>query len=46
VKLAIGARGPMISAAAILPVYGAAYFGATWLLGVPELRSALRRFIP
>jgi putative peptidoglycan lipid II flippase len=46
VKLAIGARGPMITAAIVLPVYGAVYFGATWLLGVPELRSALRRFIP
>jgi putative peptidoglycan lipid II flippase len=46
VKTAIGPRDPMISAAAILPAFGAVYLGATWLLGVPEFRTALRRFIP
>jgi putative peptidoglycan lipid II flippase len=45
VKLAMApaAPGPVVTAAAVLGTYGATYFGATYLLGVKESASALRR---
>ena len=42
-KLAIGTRHPMVYGASILCLYGATYFGATWLFRVEECAGALRR---
>jgi putative peptidoglycan lipid II flippase len=45
VKLLIGHAGPVAAASAILAVYGAAYFGITYLLGVTQSAGALRRLM-
>jgi putative peptidoglycan lipid II flippase len=42
-KLAIGTRHPTVYGAAILCLYGAVYFGATWLFRVEECAAALRQ---
>ena len=42
-KLAIGTRHPAVYGAAILCLYGAVYFGATWLFRVEECVGVLRR---
>jgi putative peptidoglycan lipid II flippase len=44
-KLAIGIRHPMVYGACILCLYGAVYFGATWLFRVEECAGALRRIM-
>jgi putative peptidoglycan lipid II flippase len=44
VKLALGPRDPILSAVAILGMYGVVYFAATYLLRVEECAGALRRF--
>jgi putative peptidoglycan lipid II flippase len=45
VKLLLGRHGPMVSAAAILGVYGILYFVLTYLLRIDECRLTLKRFI-
>jgi len=42
-KLAVPALHPILTAIVVLGPYGAVFFGATWLLGVPEAVSALAR---
>jgi hypothetical protein len=41
--LFVGDTQPLVLALAILPVYGAIYLGAAWLLGVSELSDLLKR---
>jgi putative peptidoglycan lipid II flippase len=43
VKAVIGHHGPIPTAAAVLGVYGVVYFAATYLMGVEECRSTLKR---
>jgi putative peptidoglycan lipid II flippase len=45
VKLLLGHHGPILSAAAILGVYGIVYFAVSYLLRVDECRLTLKRFI-
>jgi putative peptidoglycan lipid II flippase len=45
VKVLLGNRGALLSAAAILGVYGIVYFGLTYLLRIDECRLTLKRFI-
>jgi putative peptidoglycan lipid II flippase len=44
VKLALGPRDPVVSGIAILSVYGAVYFAATYATGVEECAGLLERF--
>jgi len=44
VKLLLGHRGPIVSAVAILGVYGIVYFTVTYLLHIEECRLTLKRF--
>ncbi|HXT11394.1 MAG TPA: murein biosynthesis integral membrane protein MurJ [Candidatus Angelobacter sp.] len=44
-KLVIGRHGPVLSALAILSIYGVVYFAATYLLGIEECRVALKRLM-
>jgi putative peptidoglycan lipid II flippase len=46
VKFGIGMHVPLIDGPPILAAYGLTYFGATYLLGVEECASAIRRVIP
>ena len=43
IKLAMGPRNPQLLALAVLIPYGLVYFAATYLLGVDECASAVRR---
>lgn len=43
VKLAVGAAGPLVAAALILPAFGIVYFGMTFASGIPEARALFRR---
>ena len=45
IKLLLGRQGALLSAAAILGVYGIVYFGVSYLLRVEECRLTLKRFI-
>ena len=45
VKTLIGARHPIVVAAAVLAPYGLVYFAMTWLLRVEELRQVMKRFV-
>lgn len=40
-KLALGVTHPILLAAAVLPLFGAVYFGGTILAGIPESTAAL-----
>jgi len=46
IKLLLGRQGPLLSAAAILGIYGILYFALTYLLRIDECRLTLKRFIP
>lgn len=37
---------PIVLAALVLGPYGIAYFGATWMAGIPEARSLIARVLP
>ena len=43
VKLAVGQRYPVVTAAATLAPYGVVYLAGTYLLGVGSIRQFLRR---
>jgi hypothetical protein len=43
VKVAIGHRGPLITAGAVLLPYGLLYFGIASLLRIPEAQGLVRR---
>lgn len=45
VKLLLGPHDPILSAAAVLGVYGISYFALTYLFRVDECRLTLKRFI-
>jgi len=45
VKLGVGGAGPRLSAMAILPVYGAIYFGLAYWMNMPELRRFTGRLL-
>ncbi|HTW87700.1 MAG TPA: murein biosynthesis integral membrane protein MurJ [Candidatus Binataceae bacterium] len=42
VKYALAGHGPRLVALAVLPVYGAVYFGLAWWAGMPELDQLVR----
>lgn len=42
-KLPLAAEHPVVRAAVTLPLFGFAYLGTTYLIGVPEARSLARR---
>jgi putative peptidoglycan lipid II flippase len=46
VKLLIAGAGPRLMAVAVLPVFGAVYFGTAYLLGMPELIRVSNRIRP
>ena len=43
VKLAIGARHPLVTGSIALGVYGAIYLASTLALGIPQARALLAR---
>jgi putative peptidoglycan lipid II flippase len=43
IKLAIGHRGPLVTASAVLIPYGLLYFGIASLFQIPEAQTVLRR---
>ena len=45
IKLAVGVSQPLLTAVAVLGIYGALYLGLTMTLGVPEARGALERVL-
>jgi putative peptidoglycan lipid II flippase len=45
VKFSLGRHGPILSAVAVLGVYGIVYFAASYLLRVEECRLTVKRFI-
>jgi putative peptidoglycan lipid II flippase len=45
VKILVGPRAAILLAVLTIVPYGAVYFGATAALGVPEVRTVLRRLI-
>ncbi|HEY2082628.1 MAG TPA: murein biosynthesis integral membrane protein MurJ [Verrucomicrobiae bacterium] len=45
VKLTVSHQGPILSAAAVLGVYGIVYFAASYLFRVEECRLTVKRFI-
>jgi putative peptidoglycan lipid II flippase len=46
VKVGLGARGKLLTAAAVLGVYGLCYLASTYLVGVPDARALVSRFGP
>jgi putative peptidoglycan lipid II flippase len=45
VKIELGMRHPRVYGIAILAVYGVAYFGLTYAMGIEECRQIVRRFV-
>lgn len=43
VRLALGPQHPLLAAVAVLTPYGLVYMGATYVWGVPEVRTAVQR---
>jgi putative peptidoglycan lipid II flippase len=46
VKLTLGARGPLLMGAAVLPTYCVVYLAATWALRIPQARAIAGRLRP
>jgi len=44
-KLALPPAGPLVRGLVVLPVFGAAYLGATMALGLPQARALTRRLL-
>jgi putative peptidoglycan lipid II flippase len=46
IKTALHGHGPKLVALAVLPAFGAAYFGFAWLFGIEELNLLAARILP